>query len=151
MGFTNPARSSLAGGTIVRATRSVVIRLENAPGQLARVASALGEADVNILGFSAHEEGQEGTVHLLTEDPDKAADVLEELGLDPVTKEALAVTLPNRAGELGRVSRRLADSGVNIDATFPTVSPRGPDVQIAFVCDDPASAHKVLEDVDARR
>lgn len=134
---------------MVRATRSIAIRLANAPGELARVASALGEADVNILGFSAHEEGEEGTVHLLTEDPDKAERVLGELGFDPTPKDALAATLSNRAGELGRVARQLADSGVNIDATFPTISPRGPDVQIAFVCDETQSARKVLDDAEA--
>lgn len=131
---------------MTRTTRGVRVSVGGDAAALTDAADALGEADVNILGFSVH--GPEGVAYLVPEDADKSLDALEEAGVDAKPVDVVMATLPNRPGELGRASRELVDAGVNVHATFPAVSPASPDVRVAVVCEDPSRAGKALESLE---
>lgn len=57
------------------------VQLEDKPGSLARVAAALGEADVNITGIVGVAEDTDGALMLTTSDPAKTRAAFESLGL----------------------------------------------------------------------
>ncbi len=57
------------------------VRLEDAPGSLARVASALGERGVNISGIVGVAEDTDGALMLETSDAQATADALTQLGV----------------------------------------------------------------------
>ena len=57
------------------------VELEDKPGSLARVATALGEAGVNITGIVGVAEDTEGALMLTTSDPAKTRQAFEALGL----------------------------------------------------------------------
>lgn len=113
---------------------------------MTRSADILGDADVNILGFSVH--GPEGDAYVIPEDSDKSIEVLREEGIDGSIVDVVTASLPNRPGELGRASRVLSDAGVTVGAVFPAVAPSGPDVRVAVVCEDPQRAAKALESLE---
>jgi hypothetical protein len=114
---------------------------------LTKAADALGDADVNILGFSVH--GPEGVAYLVPEDAERAVDALGTAGVGQAeTVPVVTATLPNRPGELGRAARELDEAGVTLEASFPTVSPARPDVRVAAVCREPERAKKTLEGLE---
>jgi hypothetical protein len=110
----------------------LTVRVEDRPGELARLGEALGGAGVNVDGFSATATGGQGEIHLLVEDAGSARSAVEGAGIQVTgEREVLVVDAPNNPGELGKAARRLADAGVNIEVAFPTA-----DGRLVFGVDD---------------
>jgi hypothetical protein len=57
------------------------VQLEDAPGSLARVATALAERGVNITGIVGVAEDTDGALMLTTSDPEKTRAAFEALAL----------------------------------------------------------------------
>jgi hypothetical protein len=69
------------------------VQLEDRPGSLARVATALGEAGVNITGIVGVAEDTDGTLMLTTSDPAKTRTAFERLQL-PFEEHADGADMP---------------------------------------------------------
>ena len=95
--------------------------LENSPGALAEVASALGEERVNIEAIAGIGAGEEGLIRLVPDNPGKARRVFEGLGIGFEEKEALTIDVPNHPGELATLLRRLAAEGLNVESCYAGV------------------------------
>ena len=52
---------------------------------------------------------------------DAAQKVLDNLGMAYVEEEAIAVRATDRPGALGRLTRKLADAGINIEYAYGTI------------------------------
>jgi len=95
--------------------------LENSPGALVEVASALGEERINIEAIAGIGAGEEGLIRLVPDNPGKARRVLADLGVEFEEKEALAIDVPNHPGELATLLRRLAAEGLNVESCYAGV------------------------------
>jgi len=94
------------------------VRLANRPGMLAALAETLARAEVNIDALAAFGFDDEGIVRLILEDADRARRALAEAGLAVTEREVLTTVLEDRPGSLARMTRQLANAGVNIDAVY---------------------------------
>ena len=101
--------------------KDLEIVFENRPGALAEMGDALGKAEVNVEGGGVWScDGNRSIAHYLFEDGDAARQALEAAGIR-VVGEREVVTLRLRQGEpgqLGRLARRMADAGVNIEVQY---------------------------------
>ena len=120
----------------------VTVYLDDHPGALGRLGWVLGEAGVNIEGFCATTSaGGQAEVHVLIEDAAAAFDALAAAGIEVVSEEEVAIVpVEDRPGELGQVSRKLGDAGVNITLAYLATSTR-----LVFAADDFAKARAALE------
>jgi hypothetical protein len=57
-------------------------------------------------------------VRLITDNPDKAIEVLGKAGYSVKAHDVIGLVLENEPGQLHQVSRRLGDAGVNIAYTY---------------------------------
>jgi hypothetical protein len=110
----------------------LTVILRNVPGTIADAGEATGKAGVNLLGGCGFECGGEGIMHVLVDgDASAARRAFEEGGMEVRGEREVVLTHINDSpGELGRVLRRVADAGVNVDLVYPTVDGRlviGPD------------------------
>ncbi len=97
----------------------LTVILENRPGTFADLGEALGNAGINIDGVCGFPAGGEGVVHLLVEDAAGARRALEGAGLEVrAERDVVLVDVEDRPGELGRVCRRMAEAGVNLDLIY---------------------------------
>jgi hypothetical protein len=80
------------------------VRLEDRPGSLARVASALGERGVNITGIVGVAEDTDGALMLTTSDADATREVFAALALPYEEHDPTAGIAPDRmtVADLGR-------------------------------------------------
>jgi|Deesub1362B_J571_1020462.scaffolds.fasta_scaffold00332_24 hypothetical protein len=101
--------------------REFVFEVENRPGALARVASSLGDNGINIEGIAGIGAGEVGLIHLVTDDPGRTGDLLRDLGIEFEEREAFAVEVLNRPGELGAVLKALANEGINVESCYAGV------------------------------
>ncbi len=95
-----------------------VVRMENQPGRLASLTEALAAFGVNIEALTAYGHDGEGTVRLIVDDAATTRRVLTEAALGHEEHTVLTAHLPHRPGELARLTRSIADAGVNIDAIY---------------------------------
>lgn len=100
--------------------QDLTIRLENYPGTLAEMGEALGKAGVSVEGGGAFVFDGIGIAHFLFEDGAAARKVLEEKGIEVLAdREVLVQRLnQNQPGQLGRISRLMAEAGVNIEVIY---------------------------------
>lgn len=121
-----------------------VVNMENRPGRLASLTEALAALGVNIEALAAHGHDGDGTLRLITSDPATTRRVLDEAALVFEEHTVLTVLLPHRPGELARLTRALADAGINIDAIYILRS-TSDGVELAVSVDQPESAVPQLE------
>lgn len=98
----------------------VTILLENKPGEMARMGEALGAAGVSVEGGGGWVVDGKGHMHFLFDDGDAAREALEAAGI-VVTKvrEVLVQKLRQDVpGQLGKIARRMAQAGVNIEIVY---------------------------------
>jgi len=94
------------------------IRLANRPGMLAELAQLLGEAGVNIEALAAFGHGEDGQVRVIVDNADTTRRTFQAAGIALDERQVITTILPDRPGELARMTRELADGGVNIDAMY---------------------------------
>jgi hypothetical protein len=101
----------------------LAVSVPDAPGGLADVGEALGNAGINIEGLCGVGMGDRGVIHVLVEDAAAARAALEGAGLsiDRET-EALVSDLPtdqvDTPGVVGQMARAMANAGVNFQAVY---------------------------------
>jgi hypothetical protein len=100
-------------------TKDLTIILEDRPGSLAKVGEALGKAGVNIDGSCGITCEGVGVFHILVEDSAKARKAVEDAGFEVRDEcSVLVLEVEDRPGELGKVARRIADAGVNLELMY---------------------------------
>jgi hypothetical protein len=125
--------------------RDCSIQLTNHPGDLARVAQALGRRGVNIKALAAISIGGTAMARILPDDIVVARSALEEANIRFAESEVHLVLLENKPGILANVTNRLGDSGVNLEALY--IAGIADDlVELAIVSDNPKKAKKIHEE-----
>jgi len=104
----------------VKSVTLLSFTLPNKIGQLAAVAEALGAANVNITALRATDVGSNAEFLVGVKNPNKALKALAPLSADVKQAEALCIEVPNKAGRLQKVAKKLAAAGVNIQSSWST-------------------------------
>jgi hypothetical protein len=101
----------------------VTAHLENKPGRLAKICSALAHEKVDVRALSVMDSGERSVLRLVTDHVEATKRVLTSLGTEFKEAEVLAVELENRPGVLARVLERLAEEHINIDYAYASTAP----------------------------
>ncbi len=97
----------------------ITVIIDDLPGTLAQVGETLGNAGINIDGYCSFPSGGKSFLHILVEDVVGAHRAIQEMGLEIAQeRQVLVVDMEDRPGTLGKVARRIADAGVNIDMVY---------------------------------
>jgi len=122
--------------------RDLAILLENRPGALADMGEALGRAGVSVEGGGAWVVSGKGVAHFLFEDGAAARGALEAAGIQVLAEREVLVQRLKQGtpGQLGLLTRRMADAGINIEVLYSDH-----DHQLILVVDDLARGREVSE------
>lgn len=120
--------------------RDLAIALDNRPGALADMGEALGRAGVSVEGGGAWVVDGRGVAHFLFADGNAARKALEAAGIRVLAdREVLVQRLKQDVpGQLGMLTRRMAEAGVNIEVLYSDH-----DHQLILVVDDLARGREV--------
>jgi hypothetical protein len=118
-----------------------IVKLPDRPGQLASLASTLGDAGVQLRGIAA----QKGNVGILVADKDatKTRRALKKAGYRAREGQAVEMRLQDKPGSLGRSAGRFGKNRVNITSMYVLAPGRG-NVGVAFGVKDARGAKKAL-------
>ncbi len=122
--------------------KDLSILLEDRPGALAEMGEALGRARVSIEGGGAWVVNGKGVAHFLFQDGAAARQALELAGICVLEeREVLVQRLQQDVpGQLGLLTRRMAEAGVNIQVLYSDHNH-----QLILVVDDLARGQAVSE------
>ncbi len=126
-------------------TKQLTVWLQSAPGQVGRIAEALGAAKVNISAFSCSTRTGDSPLHLQVSDYERAREILQALGLRVTEEEVLRVTVADKPGAAARIGQALGAAGINIDYAYGTVAPGSRKAELVFGVSDLEGALHVLK------
>jgi len=120
----------------------LTIDLDHRPGALAEMGEVLGRAGVSIAGGGVFVVNGTGVAHFLFSDGMAARRALEAAGIQvTAARRVLVVRLKQgEPGQLGKLARRMADAGVNIEVQYSDH-----DHQLILVVDNVTEGEKVCE------
>jgi len=120
--------------------KDLTIALDDRPGALADMGEALARAGVSIEGGGAWVVGGRGTAHFLFTDGTAARQALESADIQVLAEREVVVQRLKQdvPGQLGLLTRRMADAGVNIEVLYSDH-----DHQLIIVVDDLARGREV--------
>jgi len=121
-----------------------VVQLANHPGALAELAEALADHGVDLRAIGGGGIGDVGHVIMTTTDDDATREVLTSGGYAFVEGESILAEVEDSPGGMARISRALADAGVNIRGHL-FLGRWGDRAMIGFVVDRPEAARPILE------
>lgn len=124
------------------ALRDLAIALDHRPGALAEMGEALARGGVSIEGGGAWIADGNGVAHFLFTDGPAARAALEAAGIRVVAEREVLVQRLRQdvPGQLGQLTRRMAEAGVNIEVLYSDH-----DHQMILVVDDMVRGRAVSE------
>lgn len=124
--------------------KQITVWVESRPGELGRIAKALGDAKVNITAFMCHGTGSESPIRLQVSSPAKAKKVLQGLGVRITEEDVLRLTLPDKPGLLGEIGKRMGQANVNLEYAYASVGKGGKKADVILGVSDLAAATQAL-------
>jgi hypothetical protein len=124
----------------------VTAYLENKPGRLAKICSALGHEKVNIHALSVMDTADRSVLRFVTDDLDPTKRVLTSLGTEFQVAEVLSVQMDNRPGALSRVLEKLAEEHINIEYAYVSTATEPGRSRGIFHTSNPKRALQVMQD-----
>ena len=120
-----------------------VILAEHKPGTLANICSELAAKAVNISAVMAAHD-QPGGVRIVAAPHQATRKVLDAMNVPFREEEAIAVRISDRPGALGKLTRKLADAGINIQYAYGSIVKGEQRALIVMGVSDLTKAEKLL-------
>lgn len=124
--------------------KELSVMLENKRGALAELCTRLAEKAVNILGLMAPEQAGVATVRLVVNQTDTAKKIFNQMGLKYTEQDVLNVPLSDRPGALGKLTRKLADHGIDVKYAYATILKGAGKASVILGVSDVAAAAKFV-------
>jgi hypothetical protein len=130
--------------------KQISVFLENKPGRLAQVLSALARDRVNVTALTVMDSHDHGVLRVVTSDPARTVQVLNGLNAQHSENDVLLVELKNQPGALAHVCEMLAADHVNIDYCYASSGGRNGKVMGVFKVSNTDRAGKALNSHNRR-
>jgi hypothetical protein len=123
--------------------------LENKPGRLAKICSALAQEKIDIRALSVMETDGPSVLRFITNELEQTKNVLTSLGTEFRIAEVLAVQMENRTGSLARVLERLAEENINVEYAYASTTATPRKALGIFHTSNPKRASQILSEAVA--
>ncbi len=98
---------------------NLTLVMDDRPGALADLGIALGRAGINVEGICGIVSEGKARVHFLVENAESAKEILEQMGMEVcIEPRVLVIPIEDRPGEMGKLCRRIANIGINLELVY---------------------------------
>ena len=125
--------------------KQLSIQVENKRGTLAAICSELAKVAVNIGGISVRDFPGKYLIRIVPNPVETAKKVLKEMGHSFKEDTVITVHLPDRPGALGKVTRKLAEKGIDIVYAYGTIERRSDRALVVMGVSDPEKAAQIVK------
>lgn len=127
--------------------RQFDINIKNKPGALAAVCDVIAKGGINIKAISSEMGDSSSIIKIVTDDETATRKVLQDSRISFNEYEIIGIELIDRPGELARLTKALAEYGVNIESIY-LLDKRKDITKLAVKVDHLANAIKALEKME---
>jgi hypothetical protein len=121
------------------------VYIQDKPGELSKICELLGSQGVNIKAIASERAAKRPLVKIVTDDEVTARAALARVpGVSFELREVTVVSLPDKPGELAKVTKRLAKAAINVDSIYILGRERGT-TELVLTVDDPKRASELLK------
>ena len=125
--------------------KQIVVSIENAPGRLLEVTSALGKAGINLRALNLVDTGAFGQLRLLVSDVAKARRILMEMAIPAFVNEVVAAEIEDKPGSMAKILQPLMAANVQVIFTYAFIGFSQDNAVMIFRFSDNDKAVEVLQ------
>ena len=126
--------------------KQLSVFVENKPGRLAEITSALGANDVDIRALSISDTRDFGILRLITDRPDEAEKALKAAGYTVSLTQVIAIGVEDKPGGLSKAMRILLDNHISVDYMYAFLSKTEKPASVILRVSDNDLAARVLRE-----
>ena len=119
--------------------------VENKAGRLAAVIEALGKNSINMSALSLADASEYGILRLIVDKPDRAAEILKEIGVIVKITKVLAVSMDDTPGGLSKILDIFLKNEINVDYMYAFVGKTEKKAVMVVKVSDAQKAEEALE------
>lgn len=124
--------------------KQLSVFVENKPGRLAPIIEAFGKNNIDISALSLADTSEYGVLRVIVNEPDKAAQVLKEMGIIVKVTEVLTVSIDDTPGGLSKILEIFLKNEVNVDYMYAFKGSVTDKALMVVKVSDPNLAEKAL-------
>jgi len=128
----------------VRLGKQLLVVAENKVGRLAEVCSEVSAQGVNIQAIDAYALGDKANFRLLTDNNQRAKEILQTKGYEISEQDVVMAELPNQIGALKETGEKLKAKAVNLEYIFGTTCSGNCNCLLVFASNNNARAIEAL-------
>lgn len=103
----------------------------------ANVYGVVSDAGVNLQAICGYTTGKQAVLTMVAENNPKAKRALKKAGVSVDERAVVCVSVPNQKGIFQKISKCLADGGINIDYAYASVGAKTKALVVLQTSDDP--------------
>lgn len=126
--------------------KQISVFLENTAGRIADVTRVLKENDVDLRALMIADTADFGILRLISNDSQKAIEVLKNANFTTRTTDVLAVTISDKVGALHDVMTLFQKNNINIEYLYASLEKSGDTAVIIFKVQDAEKGLKVIQE-----
>lgn len=130
--------------------KQISVFVENKPGHLVEIASALAGAGIDIRALSLADTANYGILRLIVKEPDQAYQVLRERGLTVSLTDVLAVGVDDRPGGMVRALSVLAEKQISVEYVYAFIGGTEDWAKVILRLDDNEAGAAALREAGVR-
>lgn len=126
----------------------VSVYLDNRPGSLSEVMAQLDKNQIKIFALSIAEAGEFGLVRIVTEDPEKATRILEDVDYNLAKSRRnteVAAVFMGEEDKISKITKILADGSINIEYAYSSAVHVDGKIALILRASDMENAEKTLK------
>lgn len=125
--------------------KQLSMMVENKRGALAETCSELAKVAVNIKALMVPDQSGVAPIRLVVNNLDTAKRVLDRLGIKYNEEEVIAAHLSDRPGSMGKMTRKLAEHGIDVRYAYGSVDKGAKGATIILAVSDVTAADKLIK------
>jgi len=125
--------------------KQIVVSIENAPGRLLEVTSALGQAGINLRALTLVDTGAFGQLRLLVSDVAKARRILMQMAIPAFVNDVVAAEIEDKPGSLAKILQPLMAANIQVIFTYAFIGFSRDNAVMIFRFSDNDKAVEVLQ------
>lgn len=126
--------------------KQLSVFVENQPGSLMRVTSALNDAKINIRAIASFDTPEFGILRLVVDQPAEAKEYLTSKGFVVRVQDVIGAELKDEKGNLNQMLKILTDGQISIGYIYSFVIRENKAPVMVFHSDDNEKARAVLKE-----
>lgn len=116
--------------------KQLMVSVHNEVGVLSQAAGSIADAGINLIAVCAYVIDNKGFILFVTDDNNRAKNVLKAKKYDVMEEEVIIISLDNKPGTLGKITEKIAQVGVDLTLLYGSVEEKGKTSKVVIVSEN---------------